>query len=419
MVYRFLDDEAGVVVAEAQGRDIGSFLNHHFPASDIPAQARQPYIRNQIRVIPDVSYIPALLRPGASWNDLDMSDITLRSVSPIHIQYLKNMDIGASASISIVKDNGLWGMIACHNNTPRQLNAETRMACTTFAADLSRQITAKDDAEIYRQRIRLRSQEDAIISHLGGLAALDEFLSMSAMNCVACILSVAAWVRLRANAQPFFTNNLSAEFGAAFSMKKPASGLLAVTMSTEVPMILLWFRAEQIETVNWAGNPDKAVLAGVVTVLTPRASFDAWSQTVEGQSHAWSLGEVEAANRLQRRMLEVRQVHRLRALNLKLVATVAGKDDLLVQEDFLIKEVNHRVQNSLSLASAFLSIQSRESHNDLLTPQLNEAQRRLAAVALVHRRLYSAIRCRRSTFPGISKIFATRLKSRWVTNGQD
>jgi chemotaxis family two-component system sensor kinase Cph1 len=414
MIYRFLDDEAGVVVAEAHGDDIGSFLHHHFPASDIPAQARQLYIRNRIRVIPDINYEPAPLRPGTSWNTLDMSDVALRSVSPIHIQYMKNMGVGASASISIVKDNVLWGLIACHNRLPRQLNPETRLACTTLAADLSRQITAKDDAEIYRLRIRLRAQEDAIISHLGDIGSLKQFLAgtgdelcrmfgadgfaalkvdevFTAGRCPgeADILLVADWVKLRANAQPFFTNSLSTEFAEALPFTKRASGLLAVTMSADVPTILMWFRAEQLETVNWAGNPHKPVLERVVQALTPRASFNAWSETVEGQAKAWSLGEVEAANRLQRRMLEVRQVHRLRALNLELGKTVNDKDNLLLQKDFLIKEVNHRVQNSLSLVSAFLGLQSRESDNDLLKLQLAEAQRRLSAVALVHRRLYS------------------------------
>lgn len=414
MVYRFLDDDAGVVVAESQGPDLGSFLNHHFPASDIPAQARSLYVRNRIRVIGDVHYVPAPVRPGGNWSQLDMSDIALRSVSPVHIQYLKNMAVGASASISIVKDDALWGLIACHHRTPKQLSAETRLACTTLAADLSRQITAKDNAETYRQRIRLRSQEDAIVGHLGDVGSLRNFLAdvgdelcrmfgangfaalkademFTAGNCPdsADIALVAEWVRLRANAQPFFTNNLSAEFPDAFGMKRCASGLLAVTMSADVPTILMWFRAEQIETVNWAGNPHKAVVDGDVAVLTPRSSFEAWAETVEGQSTAWSLGEVEAANRLQRRMLEVRQVHRLRTLNIELVATVADKDNLLVQKDFLIKEVNHRVQNSLSLVSAFLGLQSRETGDDMLTRQLSEAQRRLSAVALVHRRLYS------------------------------
>lgn len=414
MVYRFLDDEAGVVVAEAQGPDLGSFLNHHFPATDIPVQARRLYVRNRIRVIADVHYIPAHLRPDRDWGELDMSDLALRSVSPVHIQYLKNMGIGASASISIVKDDTLWGLIACHHAVPKTLSAETRLACTTLAADLSRQITAKDNAETYRQRIRLRSQEDAVVGHLGDVGSLRAFLAdvggelchmfgatgfaalkgeeiFVAGDCPdgAGILLIAEWVKLRANAQPFFTNNLSSLLPEAGAIKTRASGLLAVTMSAEVPTILMWFRAQQLETVNWAGNPHKGLVDGNISILTPRSSFEAWSETVEGQSTAWSLGEVEAANRLQRRMLEVRQVHRLRTLNIELVATVADKDNLLVQKDFLIKEVNHRVQNSLSLVSAFLGLQSRETGDDMLTRQLSEAQRRLSAVALVHRRLYS------------------------------
>ncbi|MDB5714221.1 MAG: phytochrome [Sphingomonadales bacterium] len=418
MIYRFLDDDVGCVIAEDSDPDIGSFLHHHFPASDIPVQARALYVRNLVRVIPDVSYVPAPVRPemkaAEGWDQLDMSDIALRSVSPIHIQYLKNMDVGASASVSIIKDGSLWGLVACHDRVPKHLSYETRLACTTLAADLSRQVRAKDDAEMYRQRIRLRTQEDAIIGHLGGLGSLSAFLASTGEELCRMLgadgfaavqktelfssgicpgdsdmMAIAAWVRLRANTQPFFTDNLSSEFPKAKAFKARASGLLAVTMSTEEPTILMWFRAEQLETVNWAGNPHKPVVAGNTVQLSPRASFAAWSETVEGRSVAWSLGEVEAANRLQRRMFDVQQRHRLSALNLELIATIADKENLLVQKDFLIKEVNHRVQNSLQLVSAFLGMQSRESSNDMLKLQLSEAQRRLAAVSLVHRRLYS------------------------------
>lgn len=414
MIYRFLDDDAGTVVAEDQVPELGSFLNHYFPASDIPAQARALYVRNQIRVIPDVDYTPAPVRPGAGWARLDMSDVGLRSVSPVHIQYLKNMEVKASASISIVKDGSLWGLIACHHRTPKQLSYETRLACSALAADLSRQIRAKDDAEMYRQRIRLRSHEDAIVGHLGSLSSLDAFLAGSGEELCrmlradgfaaiqkddiylhgkcpdeANVLAVVEWVKKRALTKTYFSDRLAAEFPDAKAFQNRASGLLAVTMSTEVPTILMWFRAEQLETVNWAGNPHKAVIAGSNLPLTPRASFDAWSEIVEGRSIAWTLGEVEAANRLQRKMFEVQQSHRLRALNRELIATVADNESLLEQKDFLVKEVNHRVQNSLQLVSSFLRLQSRAIGNDVVTEQLDEAQRRLAAVALVHRRLYS------------------------------
>jgi chemotaxis family two-component system sensor kinase Cph1 len=414
MVYRFLDDDAGTVVAEDQVSELGSFLNHHFPASDIPAQARALYVRNQIRVIPDVDYIPASVRPGDGWAGLDMTDVGLRSVSPVHIQYLKNMEVKASASISIIKDGSLWGLIACHHRAPKQLPYETRLACSALAADLSRQIRAKEDAEMYRQRIRLRSHEDAIVGHLGNLSSLDAFLAGSGEELCRMlradgfaaiqkddlyisgkcpdepnVLAVARWVKKRALTTTYFSDRLAAEFTEAAAFQNRASGLLAVTMSTEVPTILMWFRAERLETVNWAGNPHKAITAGSNLPLTPRASFDAWSEIVEGRSIAWTLSEIEAANRLQRKMFEVQQAHRLRALNRELIATVADNESLLEQKDYLVKEVNHRVQNSLQLVSSFLRLQSRAIGNDVVTEQLDEAQRRLSAVALVHRRLYS------------------------------
>lgn len=167
MVYRFLDGDVGKVVAEDRREGMRSFLNHHFPASDIPRQARALYIRNLIRVIPDITYQPAALRPG--WTDpepLDMSDSSLRSVSPVHLQYLSNMNVRASASVSIVKDGTLWGLIACHNETPRLLSYGVRAVCRSLAASLARQIKAKEEVEGYRQRIRLRSFQDDMVALL-------------------------------------------------------------------------------------------------------------------------------------------------------------------------------------------------------------------------------------------------------------
>src|SRR5690606_13665928 len=129
MIYRFLDNDAGRVVGEDAAPGQHSFMNHHFPASDIPAQARALYIRNLVSVIPDVYDWPAPIRPERPAEDpLDMSDCNLRSVSPVHIQYLTNMGVAASASFSIGKDNVLWGLIASHNSEPRQLTIDVRTA---------------------------------------------------------------------------------------------------------------------------------------------------------------------------------------------------------------------------------------------------------------------------------------------------
>jgi chemotaxis family two-component system sensor kinase Cph1 len=175
MVYRFLDDAAGAVLAEDRRADLHSFMNHHFPASDIPQQARALYIRNLLRVIPDINYVPAALQPA--WQKdapLDMSDSVLRSVSPIHLQYLRNMGIAASASISIVKDGVLWGLIACHNETPRAIPYDLRAACRTLALNLARQIKTREETETYRERLRLRRSEDDTIALLSRHGSLDE-----------------------------------------------------------------------------------------------------------------------------------------------------------------------------------------------------------------------------------------------------
>jgi chemotaxis family two-component system sensor kinase Cph1 len=413
MVYRFLDDDTGVVIAEDRDPALGSFLNHHFPASDIPRQARALYIRNRVRVIPDIGYQPAPLRP-ASAATLDLSDVALRSVSPIHLQYLRNMGIRASASVSIVRDGVLWGLIACHDRAPRQLGRDARLSCKALASGLARQITAKEEAETYRQRIRLRSVEDVIAAQMAADGMLDDVMTVAAPDLCRMLAAdgfamvqgldvvraghcpdgmvrdIARWVRDRATLASFSTHHLPGHFAPAAPHANRAAGLLAVTVPAEEPIILMWFRAELVQVVNWAGNPYKAVdAAEPAGLLMPRASFAAWSESVHGRARPWSFAEVESAGRLRRMLTEARQNRRLRDLNADLTATIAEKDMLLLQKDFLLKEVNHRVQNSLQLVSAFLRLQGRAAGDPVLTGHLDEAQRRLSAVALVHRRLYS------------------------------
>ncbi|SFO04439.1 histidine kinase dimerization/phosphoacceptor domain -containing protein [Sphingomonas sp. OK281] len=411
MVYRFLDDEAGRVMAEDKVTGLGTFLNHHFPASDIPKQARALYVRNRTRTIPTIDYVPAVLRP-AGFETLDLSDVALRSVSPIHLRYLANMGVAASASISIVKDGLLWGLIACHHGTPKGLTPDIRAASATLAGGLARQIRAKEEAETYRERLRLRAAEDAILPKLAAepaprsivTALRDELRKLMDGDGFAfvqghivdtdgaCpsnddILDLAAWARTRGGIDPFATHELPSLFPRAESYRAQASGLLALALVDE-GAILLWFRAEQIEEVEWAGNPHKAVSVDPNAMLTPRTSFESWTQAVSGRSRRWTREEIEAAHRLRRAFHDAHINQRLRLLNADLQRTLADKDALIAQKDVLMKEVNHRVQNSLQLVAAFLSLQAKSSDDAKVKEHLAEAQARLAAVALVHRRLY-------------------------------
>jgi len=416
MVYRFLEDDAGKVIAEDAVPGRHSFLNHHFPASDIPAQARALYARNLVRVIPDVSYAPAPLRPVRSAdNPLDMSDCGLRSVSPVHIQYLKNMGVVASASFSIIKDGVLWGLVACHNFMPRNLALDVRIGCRALAAALARHIKAREDTDTYRERVRLRTFEDRIIELLSREGSLDSALSrhlpevqqmldadgvavvrgdevVTAGRCpaMADIRALVEWVERKGHQTVFATNELSATGVPLEPVSPLAAGLLAMALSRSEAWFVLWFRAEATEVVNWAGNPHKAATAKADGTLTPRASFIAWSETVRGKARRWTVPEIEAAERLAVAIQNVWQTRRIHELNTKLVRLVEQKETLLKQREFLLGEVNHRVQNSLTIVSSFLSVQSRETADDATRHALDEARRRIAAVSLVHRRLYGS-----------------------------
>jgi two-component system, chemotaxis family, sensor kinase Cph1 len=414
MVYRFLDEGAGTVLAEDRRPGLHSFMNHHFPASDIPQQARALYVRNLLRVIPDVSYVAAPLQPEwRAGEALDMSDSILRSVSPIHLQYLRNMGVAASASVSVVKDGVLWGLIACHNETSRAIPYELRAACRTLASNLARQIKTREEADAYRERLRLRGSSDdtiALLSQQGSLEQevahhvddLSRLLSGDGFAVMrgdaisltgACpseqeVRKLAGWLIGKSAEAIFATSQLAVAYPAAKSFEGVAAGVLALLLSVEERWLLIWFRAEEIQTVNWAGNPHKGIDLKPGEILNPRTSFEAWQETVRGRARRWTLAEMEAAGRLQRDLIEVRQNQRLKEVNRQLIESVSEKNLLLDQKQFLIGEVNHRVQNSLQLVSSFLSLQARESGDAAFKVAVDEARRRIMAVSLLHRSLY-------------------------------
>jgi chemotaxis family two-component system sensor kinase Cph1 len=414
MIYRFLDSGAGCVVAEAQAPHLHSFLNHHFPATDIPQQARALYVRNRVRVIPDVAYEPAPLRPTLpGGTNVDMSDVALRSVSPIHIQYLKNMSVAASASVSIVKDGALWGLVACHHFSLRSLTSDVRAFCLALASSVARHVRAKEEAENYRERLRLRSAEDTVVAYHGRDGFLDQpdaqtrndmRLMLGAEGFAAVrgnrvetagvcptgdqVLSLAQWLAARPMEEPYRTSKAPEVFPPAAGFANLAAGVLAVTISLEEQSFFIWFRAEHVQLIEWAGNPHKHTADDATAELSPRKSFETWMEAVRGQSRPWTLAEVEAAHRLRNAVYDSRQTRRLKEVNKELAATLADKESLLQLKEYLVKEVNHRVQNSLQLVSSFLHLQARSADNPAVTLQLEEAQRRLSAVALVHKRLY-------------------------------
>ncbi|WP_052362638.1 histidine kinase dimerization/phosphoacceptor domain -containing protein [Falsirhodobacter sp. alg1] len=416
MIYRFVEDADGIVVAEDRAPHMRSYLRHQFPAADIPRQARVLYMRNKFRVIPDAAYTPVPIRSAdPAIVGIDLSDVNLRSVAPIHLVYLKNMNVQASASVSIIRDGKLWGLVACHNATPRNIPMPSRLACLTVAGALSRQIGALETTDLYRARLRLRAHQDAALRKLGTRSDLGHFLADAGEDlrkmlhadgfavvrngalytCGTCppdaaIPELVIWAKSFSPLRTVSTDRLSEHCSFAKAFRAEASGMICTEALDEDETAFLWFRAEKLKQIDWAGNPHKMQTDTQSGQLSPRASFDKWSETVHGRASEWTMGEVEAAARVTQATMEALLNLRLREMNSQLNHALALNEDLLAEKDGLMREVNHRVQNSLSLVGSFLRMQARSAPAGDLRDGLMDAQRRIMAVSMVHRKLYGA-----------------------------
>jgi light-regulated signal transduction histidine kinase (bacteriophytochrome) len=418
MVYRFLPDGSGAVVAEARAPEIASLLNHRFPESDIPKQARALYARNHVRVIPNATYSPAPLEwaPGhVPRQPLDMSDCHLRSVSPIHLQYLRNMGVTASASISIMVGGRLWGLIACHHGEVRHIDFVEREMCRHVGQLIGVHIAGRERSAAQTEIARLGqmreevvqmlaptfgSIEDSVARHLShliraipadGIAAdfdgrIEQF---GAAPPLAATRALLAQIVPDEERELFASHRLSNTIPEAAEFAATASGALSILIRSEPRFSLTWFRAEQVETVNWAGNPHKAVDEESGT-LSPRKSFELWGETVRHEAREWSRAEIDAAERLRAAVIELLDKQEMRRLNRQLRQAVGDKEKLIAHKDLLMREVHHRVQNSLQLVNSMLYLQERDSGSDEVRTQFELARQRLTAVAMVHRRLWRA-----------------------------
>ena len=352
---------------------------------------------------------PSIGRP------LDMSDCALRSVSPVHLQYLRNMGVMASMSVSIVCDGVLWGLVACHHTAPRVVPYDLREACRHVGQILSQQIAARKEAEAHIQARRLAEVRDEFLLVLARTKTIEDALAEHAADLHIVLPSdgtatyrhgqiiagfghrpsnteigdLVSWLLRDGAPDLYAADRLSERHAPASAYRAQASGLLAVVISREEPLVLLWFRAERLEVINWAGNPHKPAEPGTMSgVLTPRTSFDVWREAVHGRSRPWTAAEIDAARRFRRALVDLGRQQRLEELNKRLRQTLSDKEELITQKDLLMSEVHHRVQNSLQLVNSMLGLQEREVADPVLAAHFAEARRRLLAVAAVHRRLW-------------------------------
>lgn len=375
MVYRFDSDDAGEVIAESARPDLVKFLGHHYPASDIPKQARILYERNWLRVIPDIGAMPSpiLTDPSRPGDPIDLSMSMLRSVSPIHIEYLQNMAVGASLSISILRHGKLWGLFACHHMGPRHVSYERRSASELFGQMFSLLLESREREEEAEQETRSRESQERMVGRLAGTVSdisaiarqLGDFAQIIPFDGLAVVLGdqlvlqgatptreeVLGLVNalLKSGETGIFASHALHRFHpAAGDFAERAAGMLALPISRVARDYILLFRKEFARTITWGGDPTKPATLGPNGVrLTPRKSFEAWSETVRGQSRPWSPLDIRLAEGLRITLLEV--VLRL--------ADMAAKERKAAgdRQELLIAELNHRVRNILGLIRGLIS----------------------------------------------------------------
>lgn len=341
LIYRFDEQWNGTVIAEDGNGNLPSYRGLRFPASDIPQQARRLYALNRLRLIADARYQPVpILSDRRDAPPLDLSFSVLRSVSPVHLEYMRNMGTPASMSISVMDGDRLWGLISCHNAEPRQVSFAVRTACDLLGQVLSSQMIALERALDADHRIRSKSTQARLLAHMAaaehfidGLGADREDL-LGLVNADGAAILFDGHCRLIGRTPPqevveaigaelagrgikdlFASHQLPLEIPAAAGMERTASGLLAISISQLHPSYLLWFRPEIVQTIDWAGDPSKPLDAS--GRLSPRNSFEAWKETVRGQSLPWRHGEIEAAGDFRNAIVSIvlRKAEEMAALN--------------------------------------------------------------------------------------------------------
>ncbi|MEM6836954.1 MAG: ATP-binding protein [Cyanobacteria bacterium P01_C01_bin.120] len=330
MIYQFDEDGSGSVIAEAKRDDLTPYLGLHYPPTDIPKQAKYLYLLNLLRLIPDVDYEPVPLVPDRNpltGRPLDMSLSSLRSVSPLHTEYLTNMGVQATMAISLVHNRQLWGMVVCHHGSPRQVSQELRTVCEFLGQVISLELSNRQDSTDTDYRLAVQALQANFIESLtqsqslqaalgsdpqrlmalvkaGGVALCEQgnITLMGQTPEAAAMPALLHWLQDQFKEDVVYqTSNLSDRYAAAEEFSGVASGLLAIVVSRVQQIYILWFRPEVLQTINWAGNPTKPVEvdgAGELR-MSPRKSFEQWKETVHRRSLPWKTYDIEAALELR------------------------------------------------------------------------------------------------------------------------
>lgn len=421
LVYRFDTDWNGEAVAEDKAPDWSrSLLGLHFPASDIPAQARALYTKAKSRFVIDRDSVPVGLvsAPGSGNGPIDLTFAQHRTLSPIHLEYQRNLGVNGSMSISIMVEGRLWGLMIGHHRRPHYVTPETRAAATVLTDAFAMRVQEIESRRLWAERqahldvegrlVRgLTRSDDFVAALTGGTTTLLDLFSATGAGIISSdrvtligrtppadmVAAIATWLRARVPAGEvgYSSDSVTVDYPEAGPHREIASGLLAVFVDASRENLLLWFRPEVSSTVTWGGDPRKPVLAGSGPVaVLPRRSFERWVEERTGFAAPFAEWQIQLAGSLAEAVEGV--VLRQRRKIDELTGLLAEKERLLEQKDLLTREIDHRVKNSLQIVSAFLQMQRRQIADGEARQAFADTSARVMSVARVHDSLYQAER---------------------------
>lgn len=407
MIYQFDKDWNGEVIAESKDEKLHSFLEYHFPASDIPPQARELYLTNLIRIITDTNYKAAELVPTVNpiTNEyLDLSKSFLRSISPLHIEYLQNMGVSATLTASIIMEGNLWGLIYCHHYTPKFVDYRLRTVIEHIAKVFAYHLHILEDIEDYEYMMESKNRESELIKHFfkdddlfltlskhpnlllglnsaSGVVILynNNFYQIGIVPERAFVNKLLHWLYTNHQAEIFHTNMLSVHFPEASAHISTSCGILAMRLSKNSKNYIVWFKPETIIKITWAGNPnEKAIVTDTEDGirLSPRKSFEKWEKITRAQAIPWQKSEIKVAHNIYKNILELLSSHTERLKQQKTDLEVQIKErtseiqtiyEELQTNNEEIRASNDQLRDSLDKIAA-------------LNYELQNAQRKLKAI---------------------------------------
>lgn len=438
-LYKFDADWNGEVMAEAKTDSMPSYLGMHFPASDIPEQARTLYTKNYLRLIPDISYRPSAIVPPQTDTPLDLSQAVLRSVSPVHIQYLDNMNIRASLSISVIQDGRLWGLIACHHNSPLYIPYRVRMVAEVIGHIFSAQLSSLQDvarsADSQRRSLLIERLSLAIQQDPGSETLFTRIAPMTMDVLNACglvfysnkrtflfgetpqphvLAALLNWLQEQTIQDVLLTDDAQSLVGGVPGLADLDGGFLASRVTLIEGDFAIWFRPSVLKEVKWAGKPEKdAIDTKAGYRLTPRGSFALWKESIRSRSLPWASTDRETVQDIVKVLLESRQLaadqaniaksefmanlsHELRTpMNaiIGLSGILVNMEPLSEKQRMYLNTLKGSADNLLSLINDLLDVAKIESNNvelehiSLNLPRLMQEMVSMMAVRALERDL--------------------------------